>query len=58
MDLRGRDWIVTQDWGTGEIQHLIDRASELKERFAAGEPHRTQKDPRGSLTQPLRGPPF
>jgi len=44
MDLRGRDWIVTQDWGTGEIQHLIDRASELKERFAAGEPHRLLPD--------------
>jgi N-acetylornithine carbamoyltransferase len=44
MNLKGRDWIVTQEWSVEEIQHLIDRAGELKERFRAGEPHRELAD--------------
>lgn len=44
MNLKGRDWICTQDWSVDEIQHLIDRATELKRRFKAGEPHRLLPD--------------
>jgi ornithine carbamoyltransferase len=44
MDLRGRDYIVTQDFGIEEIQHLIDRAGELKQQFKRGEPHRLLVD--------------
>ena len=44
MNLKGRDWIVTQEWTAGEIQHLIDRAGELKAQFKAGAPHRHLPD--------------
>ncbi len=44
MDLRGRDYIATQDFDAGEIQFLIDRSSELKAQFKAEEPHRTLAD--------------
>ena len=44
MNLRGRDYIATQDWTTDELQYLIDRAGELKRQFKAGEPHRHLPD--------------
>ena len=44
MDLRGHDYIATQDWRLSELQHLIDRAGELKRQFKAGEPHRLLPD--------------
>jgi ornithine carbamoyltransferase len=44
MNLRGRDYIATQDFSSEEIQHLIDRAGELKRQFKAGEPTRVLND--------------
>ncbi len=44
MNLKGRDWITTQEWSVEEIQHLIDRSVELKYQFKAGEPHRLLPD--------------
>jgi N-acetylornithine carbamoyltransferase len=44
MNLKGRDWITTQEWSVEEIQHLIDRSIELKGQFKAGEPHRLLPD--------------
>ncbi len=44
MNLKGRDYIATQDFSTEEIQHLIDRAGELKTQFKADEPHRLLPD--------------
>ena len=44
MNLRGRDYIATQDFSAEEIQHLIDRAGELKRQFKADEPHRLLPD--------------
>lgn len=44
MNLKGRDWITTQEWSVEEIQHLIDRSIELKDQFKAGEPHRLLPD--------------
>ncbi|MFO7653592.1 MAG: ornithine carbamoyltransferase [Candidatus Krumholzibacteriia bacterium] len=37
-ELRGRDWIVTQDWSVPEIERLLALSSELKDRFRRGEP--------------------
>ena len=44
MDLRGRDYIATQDFSAEEIQFLIDRAGELKGEFKGGKPHRLLAD--------------
>jgi len=44
MNLKGRDWICTQDWSVEEIQYLLDRSVELKRMFKAGEPHRLLAD--------------
>ncbi len=44
MNLKGRDWITTQEWSVEEIQHLLDRSTELKRQFKAGEPHRLLAD--------------
>jgi ornithine carbamoyltransferase len=35
---KGRDWIVTQEWSTGDIDALLELSAELKRRFKAGEP--------------------
>jgi N-acetylornithine carbamoyltransferase len=42
--LRGRDYIETLDWTTEEIDEALALASELKERFKRGEPHRLLPD--------------
>jgi ornithine carbamoyltransferase len=42
--LRGRDYIETLDWTTDEIDEALALASDLKARFAAGEPHRLLPD--------------
>lgn len=34
---KGRDWIVTQEWGLGEITELLDLSREFKRRFRTGE---------------------
>jgi len=44
MNLKGRDWIATQDWAVEEIQHLVDRAGALKKDFKAGRAHRLLPD--------------
>jgi ornithine carbamoyltransferase len=44
MNLKGRDYIATQDFSIKEIQYLLDRAGELKTQFKAGEPHRLLPD--------------
>ena len=36
--LRGRDWLMTQDWSDDEIEIALDTASQLKEEFKAGVP--------------------
>ena len=46
MDLKGRDYIETQDFTAEEIGHLLDVADDLKRAFHAGEhrlllPHQT-----------------
>ncbi len=46
MDLKGRDYIETQDFTALEIEHLLERADELKKAFHNGEhkillPHQT-----------------
>jgi N-acetylornithine carbamoyltransferase len=42
--LRGRDYIETLDWTTEEIDEALAVASELKEKFKRGEPHRLLPD--------------
>jgi N-acetylornithine carbamoyltransferase len=42
--LRGRDYIETLDWTTEEIDEALGLASELKEKFKRGEPHRLLPD--------------
>ncbi|MDP6419444.1 MAG: ornithine carbamoyltransferase [Candidatus Krumholzibacteria bacterium] len=44
MNLRGRDYLLTQDFSVEEIQQLIDRSLELKRAFKDGEPHRLLAD--------------
>ncbi|MCP4550179.1 MAG: ornithine carbamoyltransferase [bacterium] len=44
MNLKGRDYIATQDWTTEELQYLIDRSSELKGQFKTGKAHRLLQD--------------
>ncbi|MEW6059798.1 MAG: ornithine carbamoyltransferase [Actinomycetota bacterium] len=43
-ELRGRDYIETLDWTTEEIDEALLLASELKEKFKRGEPHRLLPD--------------
>lgn len=47
--LRGRDYISTQDFTVEEMQSFIDVASDLKRKFAMGEPHRLLDDKTGFL---------
>jgi N-acetylornithine carbamoyltransferase len=42
--VRGKDYIVTQDWTTEEIELLLDTSTELKRQFKAGAPHRHLPD--------------
>ncbi len=42
--LRGKDYIATQDWTADEIESLLEVASDLKRRFALGEPTRLLMD--------------
>lgn len=42
--LRGRHFLTTQDWSNNEIEHLLSLASELKDKFHRGEPHRLLPD--------------
>jgi N-acetylornithine carbamoyltransferase len=42
--LRGRDFIATQDWGNEEIEIALETARELKEKFRHGESHRLLPD--------------
>ena len=37
MNLKGRDYIETQDFSADEIKHLLDTADELKAKFHRGE---------------------
>ena len=42
--LRGRDYISTQDWSDAEIELALATAADLKEKFKKGEPHRYLPD--------------
>lgn len=42
--LQGKDYIATHDWETEELDSLLDVASDLKRRFALGEPTRILPD--------------
>jgi len=42
--LRGRDYIETLDWTTGEIDEALALSTELEEKFARREPHRLLPD--------------
>ena len=43
-DLKGRHFISTQEWSDNEIELLLSTSTELKKKFAAGEPHRLLPD--------------
>jgi len=49
MDLRGRDFISTQDWTTDELLAALDKSSELKQKFKNGISHRELPDKTGFL---------
>lgn len=42
--LRGRDYIMTQEWSNDELELTLDTASDLKEKFQKGIPHRLLAD--------------
>ena len=42
--LTGRDYIETLDWTVEEIDEAVAVATELKEKFKGGEPHRLLPD--------------
>ena len=42
--LRGKDYITTQEWTNEEIEIALETATELKEKFKRGEPHRLLPD--------------
>lgn len=42
--LKGRDYISTQDWSNAEIDIALDVATDLKQKFKAGIPHRYLQD--------------
>ena len=42
--LRGRDFIATQDWSDAEIELLLATSLELKEKFRRGEAHALLRD--------------
>lgn len=43
-ELRGKDYISTQDWSDAELEIALATAAELKEKFQRGEPHRLLPD--------------
>lgn len=43
-DLRGRDYISTQDWSRAEIDLTLQASKDLKAKFKAGIPHRYLPD--------------
>jgi N-acetylornithine carbamoyltransferase len=43
-ELRGRDFITTQEWTKEELDTALEVAAELKEKFRHGEPHRLLAD--------------
>src|SRR5574341_303008 len=43
-NLRGRDYISTQDWSVEELETALQVSWDLKRRFALGEPHRLLAD--------------
>ncbi len=43
-ELRGRDFISTQDWTEAEIEIALETAIELKDKFKKGEPHKLLTD--------------
>src|SRR5512135_3039235 len=42
--VRGKDWILTQDWSDKEIELLLETSNDLKKKFRKGEPHRWLPD--------------
>ena len=38
MNLKGRDWLMTQDWSVAEIETALDTADRLKADFRNGVP--------------------
>lgn len=43
-NLRGKDYITTQEWTCEQLDTVLDVAYDLKRRFALGEPHRLLPD--------------
>jgi N-acetylornithine carbamoyltransferase len=37
-ELKGRDWLMTQDWSNAEIERALDTADQLKKEFKTGVP--------------------
>ncbi len=44
MNLKGRDFISTQDWKKEEIEFVLKKAADLKHKFKNGIPHRELPD--------------
>ena len=44
MNLKGRDFISTQDWSKEELITALDKSAELKQKFKDGIPHRELQD--------------
>jgi len=44
MDLKGRDFISTQDWSKAELEWALQKSAELKDKFKKGIPHRELPD--------------
>jgi ornithine carbamoyltransferase len=44
MNLKGRDFISTQDWTKKELLSALDKAADLKKKFKQGIPHRELPD--------------
>lgn len=42
--MRGKDWILTQEWTDAEIEALLAVSADLKRRFRSGKPHRYLPD--------------
>ena len=43
-ELRGHDYISTQDWSRSEIDLALDYSKDLKAKFRSGQPHRFLPD--------------
>ncbi len=42
--VRGKDWILTQEWSDKEIELLLETSADLKKKFRKGKPHRYLAD--------------